>query len=123
MIINGGTFAGATITDNSLITGSNQLLYLDAGNTNSYPGSGTTWYDLSGRNNNTNGTSNTTYSSSNGGYFNFTPNAWFTTDSSKYNVTYTGKTIFMAAKLTGAMGNGTYRCMFGSNGGNRNFNL
>jgi hypothetical protein len=42
------------------------VLCLDAGNTKSYPGSGTTWTDVSGRGNN--GTmSNVTYSSDNGG--------------------------------------------------------
>ena len=33
---------------------SNLLVHLDAGNTTSYPGSGTVWYDLSGNNNNFN---------------------------------------------------------------------
>jgi hypothetical protein len=44
-------------------------LYLDAGNAASYPGTGTTWTDLSGNSNN--GTFNTTptYNSSLGGYF------------------------------------------------------
>ena len=37
--------------------------------------------------------------------------------------TYTGKTIFITAKLSSAMSNGQYRCLFGSNGANRNFNL
>jgi hypothetical protein len=39
--------------DGPIVT-SNLVLHLDAGNTNSYPGSGTTWFDLSG--NNFNGT-------------------------------------------------------------------
>ena len=46
------------------------VLCLDAGNTKSYPGSGTTWTDLSGRGNN--GTLNgATYSGSNGGNISF----------------------------------------------------
>lgn len=46
------------------------VLYLDAGLTSSYPGSGSTWYDLSGNNNN--GTINgAAYSSSQGGVFEF----------------------------------------------------
>ena len=46
------------------------ILALDAANTKSYPGSGTTWTDLSGKGNN--GTLNgPTYNSSNGGYFTF----------------------------------------------------
>lgn len=46
------------------------VLFLDSGDPQSYPGSGNTWYDLSGYNNN--GTLNgPTYSTSYGGEFNF----------------------------------------------------
>jgi len=47
------------------------VLCLDAGNTKSYPGSGTTWTDLSGNGNNGTLTNGPTYSSSNGGYISF----------------------------------------------------
>jgi hypothetical protein len=43
------------------------VLCLDAGNTKSYPGSGTTWIDLSGRGNTGTLTNGPTYSSANGG--------------------------------------------------------
>ena len=43
------------------------VLCLDAGNTKSYPGSGTTWTDLSGNGNNGTLVNTPTYSSSNGG--------------------------------------------------------
>ena len=43
------------------------VLCLDAGNTKSYPGSGTTWTDLSGNGNTGTLTNGPTYSSSNGG--------------------------------------------------------
>ncbi len=43
------------------------VLALDAGNAKSYPGSGTTWTDLSGRGNTGTLTNGPTYSSSNGG--------------------------------------------------------
>ena len=43
------------------------VLCLDAGNPKSYPGSGTTWTDLSGNGNNGTLTNGPTYSSSNGG--------------------------------------------------------
>jgi len=46
------------------------VLALDAGNTKSYPGSGSTWTDLS-RNGNNATLIGPTYSSSNGGYLNF----------------------------------------------------
>ena len=48
------------------------LLYLDAGNTSSYNGSGTTWYDLSGNSRNATLINTPTYdSSTNGGLFSF----------------------------------------------------
>ena len=47
------------------------VLCLDAGNTKSYPGSGTTWTDLSGNGNNGTLTNGPTYSSDNGGYLDF----------------------------------------------------
>ena len=43
------------------------VLALDAANTKSYPGSGTTWTDLSGRGNTGTLTNGPTYSSANGG--------------------------------------------------------
>ena len=43
------------------------VLFLDAGNTASYPGTGTTWTDLSGAGNNGTLTNGPTYTSSNGG--------------------------------------------------------
>lgn len=42
---------GRTIKGPYVVT-SGLVLYLDAGNTRSYPGSGTTWYDISGSGNN-----------------------------------------------------------------------
>lgn len=44
------------------------VLYLDAANTKSYPGSGTTWSDLSGNGNNGTLTSGPTFSANNNGY-------------------------------------------------------
>jgi hypothetical protein len=43
------------------------VLYLDAGNTNSYPGTGTAWNDISGNRNNGTLTNGPTFNSSNGG--------------------------------------------------------
>jgi len=53
--------AGANVVTNGL------QLYLDAGNTSSYPGSGTTWTDLSGSNNHATLVNGVGYSSGNGG--------------------------------------------------------
>jgi len=47
------------------------VLCLDAGNTKSYPGSGTAWTDLSGNGNNGELVNSPTYNSSNLGYFQF----------------------------------------------------
>ena len=55
------------ITYNPSIVSSGLVLALDAGNPKSYPGSGTTWTDLSGRGNNGTLVGSPTYSSSNGG--------------------------------------------------------
>jgi hypothetical protein len=60
----GITYNPRTITDGL-------VLCLDAGNPKSYPGSGTTWTDLSGNGNNGTLVNGPTYSSSNGGNFNF----------------------------------------------------
>ena len=82
------------------------VLALDAGNTKSYPGSGTTWTDLSGNRNNAVLGNSPTYSSANGGslvfngttnyaivslpsvtsYNTFTYNAWvYSTNNSGYH--------------------------------------
>tara|TARA_E500000318_G_scaffold51171_1_gene47892 strand:+ start:1597 stop:2700 length:1104 start_codon:yes stop_codon:yes gene_type:complete len=59
-----GVFAGPEINEDGLV------LALDAANTKSYPGSGTTWNDLSGKEND--GTiSGATHTSGVGGYFDF----------------------------------------------------
>jgi hypothetical protein len=56
---------GISYNPSSVVSG--LVLALDAGNTKSYPGSGTTWSDLSGRGNNGTLTNGPTYSSANGG--------------------------------------------------------
>ena len=56
-----GVFSGPNVVDNNLV------LYLDAANTQSYTGSGTTWTDLSGEGNNGTLTDGPTFSSDNGG--------------------------------------------------------
>lgn len=53
------------------IVTSGLVLYLDAGNSKSYPGSGSKWYDLSGFNNTFTLVNNPTFSSDNGGSLNF----------------------------------------------------
>lgn len=101
----------------------NTILYLDAGLTASYPGTGTTWYDLSSQTNNST-LSNVTYNSGNGGHllFNGTTSEGSLT-SSKYNVVYSGKTVFLTAYLSEHMSLGAFRAFEGSSFGSRNFNF
>ena len=56
-----GSFVGPESAQDNL------ALCLDAGNTRSYPGSGTTWFDISGNGKTTTLTNGPTYSSTNGG--------------------------------------------------------
>ena len=102
----------------------NTILYLDAGSASSYPGSGSVWYDLSVQDNDATLT-NITYSSVNGGYFTFngTINSKGSLTSAKYNVAYSGKTVFVSAYLSSDMTNDTYRAFEGSSAGARNFNF
>ena len=58
-------FAGPNIVTDKLV------LYLDAANTQSYSGSGTTWTDLSSKGNNATLVNTPTFSSNNKGYFDF----------------------------------------------------
>ena len=102
----------------------NTILYLDAGSTYSYPGSGSVWYDLSVQDNDATLT-NTTYNSINGGYFTFngTVNSKGSLTSAKYNVVYSGKTVFVTAYLSSNMNDGDFRAILGSSAGSRNFNF
>jgi hypothetical protein len=56
-----GVFAGPEVVESGLV------LALDAANSKSYPGTGTTWTDLSGTGNNGTLTNGPTYNSANGG--------------------------------------------------------
>lgn len=58
------------LTSPSVVT-TNLVLHLDAGNTASYPGSGSTWYDLSTGAHDCTLTNSPIYSSNNGGYLTF----------------------------------------------------
>jgi len=57
------------------------VLALDAGNTKSYPGSGTTWTDLSGNSNTGTLTNGPTYNSSDGGSFVFNGSTQYSSSS------------------------------------------
>ena len=70
MIISGGITIGSgigLIPDLAPVVTTGLQLYLDAGNASSYPGSGTTWTDLSGNSRTGTLTNGPTYSATNGG--------------------------------------------------------
>ena len=62
--------AGVEISSELVPVSAGLQLYLDAGNASSYPGSGTTWTDLSGNNNDATMT-NPVWTNTNSGYFTF----------------------------------------------------
>jgi hypothetical protein len=72
------------------------ILHLDASNSSSYSGSGTTWFDLSGSSNHTTLRS-PNFSTANGGIFNFTgsSNQFFTPPTNFFN--HNGGTPFTAS--------------------------
>jgi hypothetical protein len=116
--------SGAPTVSTSIVT-SDLLLYLDADNPASYSGTGNIWYDLSANlNHGTLATSAMANTSSTPKRFSFNGttgnNASFV--SSKFNATYTGKTMMFAAKMDANFGTNLYRALFG-NTGTRNFNF
>ena len=119
----GKTSFGRANTSNTSFVTSNMLLYLDAGNVASYPGSGTTWTNLApGSIYNATSLTGIDYSGSNSGYISFNGAGAGSLDATIYNTVYTGKTVFVAAKLTAITG-GTYRAFLGASAGSRNFNF
>ena len=79
MIISGVTLNNVGyVVDQPLVT-SGLVLWLDASIAASYSGTGTTWYDLSGQNNNVvmQNSGSISYTSSGGGYFTLTSNGYF----------------------------------------------
>jgi len=98
-------------------------LYLDAGNSSSYNGSGTTWTDLSANTNNATLVGSPAFTSAGtSSYFTF-PNdgaKYATTPHTKYSGTYTGKSTFFVARMDASIADG-YHGIFGFNPG-RTFN-
>jgi hypothetical protein len=102
-----GNTGGFKVSNLGLIS-DGLLLYYDAGNINSYPGSGNTWFDISGNSNNGTLINSPTYSTDNGGSIVF--------DGVDDYVQYTGITISTACVWgiidTGA--DGDLRCLVGA---------
>jgi len=122
MIIQGVTLTNISVYDNTFNTAS-ALLYIDIGKSASYSGTGTSYTDLSGNGNNGTSAGSPTYSNRYGGYVSLdgSGSQYIGTATAKYNQTYTGKTVFVTARLT-SITTGTYRCLFGTAAGTRNFN-
>ena len=123
MIIQGVTLNGINVYDASF-NSNGALLYVDAGNSSSYPGTGTTWTGLSNNDSNATLVGSPTFTSAGAAsYFTFNGlgSNYASTTSSKFNVTYTGKTVIVVARMTAVLA-GAFRGLFGTNGGSRNFN-
>lgn len=115
---------------NSIVT-DGLVFYVDAGNEDSYPGSGTTWTDLIGGVDGT-WTTNQTYSANNGGYFEFDGtddladfgntgieikcmNCWFHIDTQVTSATT--RFGFLSFDTTGVSSDPQGGCTFGSASG------
>jgi len=81
IIKNGVRVKSATLNGGGRLAQGNLALYLDANNPASYPGTGNTWYDLSGQGNDVTmqvaNAGDITYTQSNGGYFTLANDGYF----------------------------------------------
>ena len=82
------------------------ILFLDANNTNSYPGSGTAWYDLSGYGNTGTLTNGPTFSSANGGSIVFDGSDDYVNIANASNLNGTSQTVNLWFLYTSIPGNG-----------------
>jgi hypothetical protein len=76
------------------------VLYLDAANKNSYPGSGSTWFDISGSNNHLTLINGPTLSSANGGVFQFNGINQYAENS--LNLSTSNMSIIASSRYSGA---------------------
>lgn len=101
------------------------VVYLDAGNPASYPGSGTTWYDLSGNSQNATFTGTPTWNAA--GYFTgFDASNYMTLDNTPYSVIPTGnasRTIIAAVETLSSFGGLRHIFHYGSQGSAQAFGL
>lgn len=100
----------------NLITSGLQL-YLDAGNSQSYPGSGNTWYDISGNNRHCSWVSAPSYSTDEiGGYFSTLGNRCSGPASNSFGIDNTsGYTILNVCKQNALVNTGAFN-FYSSNG-------
>lgn len=92
-----------TVASNAVVS-TNLILHLDAGNTSSYPGSGTVWSDLSGSNNNFNIVA-TAYNSTGVKYMDFNGSYGFAKNSADISITdATGVTYCVWTRVKNSSG-------------------
>jgi len=107
---------------NPFVASNNLVFCLDAGNPKSYPGSGTTWFDIGGGGNgNATLGAGVTYSSSNGGILVFNGNAstgQATVPLSSFDFRSTNHTIIAASRYTGGTNGRIITSSIGSGGNN-----
>jgi hypothetical protein len=96
-----------TVIASPNIVQSGLTLYLDAQNSKSYPGSGSTWYDLSTTGANAVSAGTVTYNSGTGAYMNFNGASFYATDTTKVTVNKTAytKMAFVKPATFGASNN------------------
>ena len=105
---------------NPSVVSDNLLLYLDAGNPKSYPGSGTTWTDMSGKGNNGTLTNGPTFSSDNLGSFVFDGTNDHVALNSSFQVSTSGTYSFEAWIYKTATGtNNAAQLISGGQGGDK----
>lgn len=117
---------GRDVNETQNIVNDNLLLYLDAANPASYRSPSTTVYDISGNGNSGALENGTGFSSVNKGVFVFDgTNDLVRFSGSILNTTYSGKTIFVVARLVGGIPADSFRGFFGIGGSAayRNFNF
>ena len=116
--LTGGTDSLRTYIATNKVVQSGLILNLDAGASTSYPGSGTTWTDLSGNSNTGTLTNGPTYSSANGGSIVFDgTNDYVTINLSKATIGSNLTFSIWIQCLGGQSGNGVFQIADGLNNG------
>ena len=114
--INGNIFNSfdAKLHNSTSVIRDGLVCYLDAGNSESYGGSGSTWYDLSGNGNNGN-LNSVDWLPANGGIFQTNGSSASFIDIPSPNLTSSNYTVIGAARYTGLGGNNRERMINAKN--------
>jgi len=111
-------FGGKTTTDGL-------VLYLDAANSRSYPGSGNTWYDLSkyGNDLTLSGSTPPIYSTNYNGSFNFNGSSSYATSQTKSSLSSTLSTVIVACTYKQVLAYGDSIVVKGQGGSGYNYGI